>query len=134
MVLGLSSMEIEGDIAGLIALLAPVGLIYGWYLYFTKIRHESLGWRNRVSVSSLVLACLGALLWPITMMLAPKADWRSYVGVAEQVQFVESWERVAVRTLLVALILSFFGRPRLIAPIAVACLGTALFWIFSTMP
>ena len=111
-----------------------MGLIYGWHFYFTRIRREPAGWRNRISMLSLVLVSLGALLWPVVMKFAPKADWGSYVGVAEQVHFVESWERVAVRTLLAAFILCFFGRPRLIAPVAVACIGTTLFWISSTMP
>jgi hypothetical protein len=128
-----SGMQIEMDILGFIALLAPVGLIYSWHFYFTRIRKELAGWRNRASLSSLVLATLGALLLPITMIFAPKANWSSYVGVAEQVHFVESWEKVAVRTLLVALVLCFFGRPRLIGPIAVACIGTAIFWMGSTM-
>jgi hypothetical protein len=127
-------MQVENDIAGVIALLAPVGLIYGWHFYFTRIRHEPAGWRNGISVSSLVLASLGGLLWPTSMIFAPKADWGNYVGVAQQVHFVEAWEKVAVRTLLVALVLCFFGRLRLIAPVVVACLGTTLFWLFSTIP
>jgi hypothetical protein len=127
-------MQVESDVAAFIVLLAPVGLIYGWYFYFTKIRPEPATWRNRISVLSLTLASLGALLWPITMVFAPKADWQSYVGAAQQVHFVESWEKVAVRILLVAFVLCLFGRPRLIAPVAVACFGTTLFWFFSTMP
>jgi hypothetical protein len=133
MVFARSSMEIEGDVAAIIALLAPVGLIYSWYFYLVKIRKEPAGWRNRMSLLSLALGSLGALLWPVTMMFAPKADWTSYVGVARQVEFVESWEKIGVRTLLVAFVLCFFGRPRLIAPIAIACVGTALFWLFTTM-
>jgi hypothetical protein len=129
-----SRIQVEYDILGLITLLAPVGLIYGWHFYFTRIRREPAGWRNRISMLSLVLVSLGALLWPVMMKFAPKADWGSYVGVAEQVHFVESWERIAVRSLLVAFILCFFGRPRLIAPVALACIGTTLFWIASTMP
>ena|ERR1700687_2039292 len=129
-----SRMQVEANIAFFIALLAPIGLIYGWRFYFTRIRREPAGWRNRISVSSLGLASVGALLWPITRIVAPKADWSSYVGVAQQLHFVESWEKVAVRTLLVAFVLCFFGRPRLIAPIAVACIGTTLFWAFSNMP
>jgi hypothetical protein len=97
------------------------------------MQKEPAGWRNRASLSSLVLASLGALLLPITVIVAPKANWSSYLGVAEQVRFVESWEKVAVRMLLVALVLCFFGRPRLIGPIAFACIGTAIFWMGSTM-
>jgi hypothetical protein len=131
--IAVSKMEVEGDIAFFIALLAPIGLIYGWRFYFAKLRLEPARWRNRISVLSLVLASLGALLWPITMIFAPKADWIHYVGVARQIDFVEWWEKVAVRTLLVAFVLCFLGRPRLIVPIAVACLGTTLFWAFSTL-
>jgi hypothetical protein len=129
-----SGMQIEMDILGFIALLAPFGLIYGWHFYFTRIRKEPAGWRNRASILSLVLASLGGLLWPIMLTFEPRADWRSYVGVAEQVHFVESFEKAAVRTLLLAFVLCFFGRPRLIGPIAVTCIGTAIFWIGSTMP
>ena len=131
--LAVSRMEVEADIAFFIALLAPIGLIYGWRFYFGRIRREPAGWRNRTSVLSLVLASFGALLWPITRIFEPIANWSSYVGVAQQVDFVERWEKVAVRTLLVAFVLCFFGRPRLIAPIAVACIGTTLFWMYSTI-
>ena len=133
MALAPSRMQVEGDIAAFIALLAPVGLIYGWHFYFTRIRREPAGWRNRISLVSLVLASLGALLWPVTMVFAPKADWRNYVGVAQQVHFVESWEKVAVRTLLVAFVCALrTAAPD--CPVAVACIGTTLFWIGSTMP
>jgi hypothetical protein len=128
-----SRMAVEGNVAFFIALFAPIGLIYSWHFYFTRIRREPASWRNRISVSSLVLASVGASLVPLTRIFAPTADWSSYVGVARQVDFVEAWEKVAVRTLLVAFVLCFFGRPRLIAPIAVACLGTTLFWMFSTI-
>ena len=129
-----SRMQVENDIAGFFVLVAPAGLIYGWYFYFTRIRREPAGWRNRVSVLSLVLASSGALLWPFMTIFVPKADWGTYVGVDQQVHFVESWEKVAVRTLLAAFVLSFFGRPRLIVPLVIACFGTTLFWFFTTMP
>jgi len=127
-------MQIENDIATIIVLLAPIGLIYGWYFYWARIWREPGHWRNRITLLSLILASFAVLLWPVTMKFAPTADWTTYAGVANQVGFVESWEKVAVRTLLGAFLLCFFGRPRLIAPIAVACFGTALFWMFTTMP
>jgi hypothetical protein len=127
------SMRTQNDIAGLIVLLAPVGLIYSWYFYLAKIQKEPASWRNRISLLSLVLVSLGVLLWPVMTLLAPRADWTTYVGVPEQIQWTESWQKPIVRTLLGAFLLSVFGRPRLIAPIAVACVGTVLFWIFSSM-
>ena len=117
-----------------LVLLAPAGFIYSWHFYFTQMRREPTGWRNRVTMLSLALASLAALLWPVMMMLMPRADWGSGVGVDRQFQWVESWHRPILRSLLVALLLCLFGRPRLIAPIAIACVGTAVFWLLSTAP
>jgi hypothetical protein len=128
-------MERATDIAEIVVvLLAPVGLIYSWHFYLTQMKRESAGWRNRVTLLSLGLVSLVALLWPIMFMLMPRADWGSGLGVGHQVEWIESWHRPILRTLLVAFFLCFFGRPRLIAPIAIACVGAAVFWISSTMP
>ena len=114
-----------------IIFLAPVALIYSWHFYFTQMRKEPTGWRNRVTLLSLGLVTLTALLLPVMLMLMPRADSGSGV---DQVEWVESWHRPIFRTLLVALLLCLFGRPRLIAPIAIAALGMAVFWIISTAP
>lgn len=124
----------ENTIATVLVLLAPVGLIYGWFFCWTRMRHESGNWRNRITVVSLALISLAALAWPIMASLMPRADWGSGVGVGHQVVWVEAWHKPIFRTLLVALALGVLGRPRLILPIAIACVGTALFWLFSTMP
>ena len=65
-----------------LVLFAPVALIYSWYFYFTKMRRESAGWRNRVTLISLALASLAALLLPVMVMLMP-------VGVAS----MNAWNR-----------------------------------------
>ena len=104
-------------------LFAPVAFIYSWYFYFTKMRRESAGWRNRLTLISLALASLAALLLPVMVMLMP-------VGV-DQYEWVESWHRPIFRTLLLAFLLCLFGRRRLIVPIAIACVGTTLFWLFT---
>ncbi len=127
-------MKTANDVAELIALFAPVGLVYSWYFYFTHMRKAALGWRDGVTLLSLVLVSLVVLLWPVMMALTPRADWGSGFGVAHQVQWVEAWHTPILRTLLSALVLSLFGRPRLIGPIAIACIGIAIFWIGSTMP
>jgi hypothetical protein len=121
-------------IATVIVLLAPAGLIYGWFHYLTRMREEPACWRNRTTLLSLALVSLVALLWPVMAALVPRADWGSGVGVSHQVEWVEAWHKPIFRTLVVALVLGLVGRPRLIGPIAVACVGTALFWLFSTMP
>jgi hypothetical protein len=128
-------MERANDFAEIVVvLLAPLGLIYSWHFYLTQMNRESAGWRNRVTLLSLALVSLVALLWPVMFMLMPRADWGSGLGVSHQVEWIESWHRPILRTLLVAFLLCFFGRPRLIAPIAIACVGAAMFWISSTMP
>lgn len=121
-------------VATILVLSAPVGLIYGWVFYSTRIRKEPSDWRSRLTFLSLALVSLVVLLWPAMMVLMPRADWGSGVGVGHQMDWVKAWERVAFRTLSAALVLGLFGRPRLILPIAVACVGTAMFWLFSTMP
>jgi tetratricopeptide (TPR) repeat protein len=65
-------------------------------------------------MSSLALASLAVLLWPVMVMLMPRADWGSGVGLGRQFQWVESWHRPILRSLLAALLLCLFGRRRLI--------------------
>jgi hypothetical protein len=125
---------VENLIATVLVLLAPVGLCYGWIFFWTRMRHEPRSWRTWVTVVSLALASLAVLSWPVMAVLAPKADWGTYVGVRSQVEWVEAWHRPIFRTLLAAFVLCFFGRPRLILPIAFGCIGAAMFWLFSTMP
>lgn len=116
-----------------LVLFAPVAFTYSWHFYFTRMRRESAGWRNRLTLISLALASLAALLFPVMVMLMPRAGSGGEVGVDED-EWVESWHRPIFRTLLLALLLCLFGRRRLTAPIAIACVGTALFWLFSTAP
>lgn len=120
-------------VASVLVLLAPVALIYGWVCYFTPAQKELASWRGRATIVSLVLASVAILLWPVMMVLTPSADWASGAGVGHQVQWVSFWARTIFRTLLASLILGLIGRPRLILPIVVGCLGTGLLWLFSTM-
>jgi hypothetical protein len=118
------SIKTQMNLETLIVLLASVGLIYSWYFYFSRIRREVAGWRNRVTVLSLTLVSICVLLLPVILVLMPRV-----VGVPQKFQFLESWRTPIVRILLAAFLLCFFGRPRLIGPVAVACLGTALIWL-----
>jgi hypothetical protein len=124
----------ENMIATVLILLAPVGLLYGWFFYLKRMRHEPRSWRKWITVVSLAVVSSVALLWPVMALLMPRADWGTGAGVGHQVQWVEAWHKPIFRTLLGALVLGLFGRPRLILPITVACVGTGLFWLFSTMP
>jgi len=40
---------VENSIATVIALLAPIVLIYSWFFYATKLRKEPPGWRSRLT-------------------------------------------------------------------------------------
>ena len=127
-------MGISNTIATILVLMAPIGFVYSWYFYFTSMPWKSSGWRGRVTLASLVLISLAVLLWPAMMVLMPAADWGSGAGVGHQVRWVYARAGVALILLLAALVLGLFGRPRLILPIAVACIGSGVFWLMSTMP
>ena len=129
-----TAVRLTSDLAAFLILLSQTGLIYGWYFYFARMRKSVFSWRDRSSMTSLVLASLVALFWPLMMVFTPKADWISGVGVAHQVEWVNSCTRLALWALLVSFVVALFGRPRLIAPILIACVGAAVFWIGTTMP
>lgn len=120
-------------VATILVLLAPVALIYGWVCFFTPVGEEPFGWRKGATLVSLVLASVAILLWPVLMVSMPGAEWRSGIGVEHQFRWVSFWVRDIFRSLVVALILGLLGRPRLILPIVVGCVGTTLLWLFSTM-
>ena len=94
------------------------------------IRRVKARWRGRVSLWWFA----GGYVVAVTMLYMPGADWRRGAGVAHQIGWEYARARVALYGLLVALVFCLFGRPRLILPIAVACIGTGLFWLFSTIP
>ncbi len=126
--------SVENIVATVLILLSPMGLVYGWFFCITRMRREPRNWRSWTTLASLTLSSLALLAWPVMGVLGPKGDWGTGVGVREQMEWVEAWERVALRTLLAALVLGMLGRPRLILPIAVGCVGATLFWAFRTIP
>lgn len=85
--------------------------------------------RSTLTLASLVLVSFAVLLYPIDRLTMLRI-----VGSGQQVRWVDAGERIALRVLLVAFVLSFYARPRLILPIALACVGTGLFWVFSNVP
>jgi hypothetical protein len=121
-------------VATILVLLAPVALIYGWVCYFTPRSGEPVGWRGRATLLALMMVSAAVLLWWVTMLKMPAADWKSGAGVAHQIAWEYARVRVAFYALLAALVVCLMGRPRLILPIIVACVGTGLFWLSTTMP
>jgi hypothetical protein len=115
-----------------IFLIAPGGWLYGWFFYFTRMRNESPSWRNRATLISLSLVTLAIVLWPVLLALEP--EHRTVESLDHLYEWVNIWTKYVLRTLLVALVVGLFGRPRLILPISLACIGTGLFWIVATAP
>jgi len=120
-------------------ILAPVGLVYSWVFYLTRMRKEPVRWRNRASLSSLGVVSLVCALWPLMIALLPKAgavgnltDYQTQIDF--ETRWVEAWHPPILRVLGLALVLGLIGRPRLIAPLTIACIGTAMFWIVSVLP
>src|SRR5262249_55922308 len=118
----------------IVVLLAPVGLIYGWYFFFARMWKVETGWRSHVTLVTLILISVVVVMWPIARITAPEVNWHTWVGAGAYMHWVGAWEKVSVRILLASLVLSFFGRPRLILPISFACVGIGLFWISSDIP
>jgi hypothetical protein len=83
-----------------LVLFAPVAFTYSWYFYFAKMRRESGGWRNRVTLISLALASLAwlawlaALLWPFMVMLIPRADSGGGVRHPPRSGWLGEWGRL----------------------------------------
>jgi hypothetical protein len=88
---------------------------------------KSFRWRDRISLLALVIAS-GAVLLRFVMPIF----WGSDFG--GQVRMADAWGKVSVRMCAVALVVSLAGRPRFIAPLVVACVATAGFWVTSTIP
>ena len=118
----------------LLILIGPIALIYAWVCYFAPKSKEPTGWRSRATLVSLVLISLAVLSWLVMVLHIPAADWGTGAGVGHQVAWVYERARVALCSLAGAIVLSLFGRPRLVLPIVIACIGSGLFWLVSTMP
>jgi hypothetical protein len=125
-------MAVVNAVVVVLVLLGAAGLVYSWFFYLAQMKKEPSDWRTRATLVSLLLVSLAVLLWPVMLVLAPRADWGSGAGVGHQIEWVEAWHRPVLRILLVAFVLGLFARPKLILPIAFACVGAALFLLAST--
>ncbi len=122
-------MNVVGTI---LVLLAPVSLIYGWVCYFTpKGEETAMAWAGDALVISAGFAVDSAVARDDGVNAGSKlAKWRGSRAPGSTGLVLGEGH------------LSFFaggagsgfaGRPRLILPIVVGSLGTALLWLFSTM-
>jgi hypothetical protein len=127
-------MRFDSFIEIAVLVVTPVSIAYSWFFYFKKMHWAEQTWRSHVTFVALILISLVVLAWPVMIFALPKADWGAGSGVDHQMAYIESWHHVVFRTCAGTLILSLFGRPRLILPLVVACFGTAFFWLMSTTP
>jgi len=104
----------------------PLGFFYGWRMY----RNESskgVSPRLRASLMGLLAATVSVGLWVMTVLLARAMGWRTTdPGVS---WLIGTGELLPLLGLFIAL----FGRPRLILPIVLTCIGTSLFWYGTTV-
>ena len=106
-----------------LVLVTPFAWAAAWWLVVTAIVRERRKWRNEVSLVSLGTATVAGLLW------VPAGLYTTRDPVAGALRSVDEWTIAAVIICGLALILCFFGKAKLIVPIALTCLGTASFWI-----
>lgn len=117
-----------------IGLAGMAGFVYAWFFLWKVSVESGLRWREWVSLTALGLASLAVILWCVTLPFTPAANWGTGEGVDHQIRFVEAWTKLSVRICAAGLVIGLAGRPRLILPVSFACVGTALFWIMSTIP
>jgi hypothetical protein len=103
---------------------------WGVACWFTVkgIAQDRNNWRTRTSFVALAIATVEGLSFLPVMMI---------VGHHPGMQNVRALDADAAAAVVVggiALVVSFFGKPKLIVPIVLTCLGTASFWIAATIP
>jgi len=104
-----------------------IGFAYSWFFLLKISGEKSLGWREWLSLLAVGFVSVAAFL----RFLMP-LFWSNDFGT--QVHIAQTWTKVSVRICALGLLVCFIGRPRLILPIVVACFGTAVFWVMSTIP
>jgi hypothetical protein len=110
-----------------IVIAGVIGFFYSWVRLIRAYGENSFHWRDWISFAALALASVVLLL-----RFVMPALWGIDFGV--QVRIADAWTKVSVRFCALGLLLGFLGRPRLIVPITLACIGVAVFWVMSTIP
>lgn len=107
----------------------PFGIIYSWYIYLARIVQSKQSWRDRASVAAMIVITVVAGLWfPALAYLKSKyvtasgLNWQVYDTLLQIAQPV-FW------ALILSSLLAIIGRPRLIAPLLGAVIGTACWWL-----
>jgi hypothetical protein len=127
----MADMRLESILEIAVLVVTVAAFVYSWIYYFRKVAKSGAGWRKWMTLASLVLVSLSILAWPVMVFSMPHANWATGDGVGQQVAHAAFWIKASVRTCTVALFLCLFGKPRLILPIAISCLGVLFFWILN---
>ncbi len=116
------------DILTVAVVIAGVAaFFYAWFRLLKTSVEKLFSWRDGISMAAIALATVAVFL-----RFVMPAFWGSDFG--DQVRFADKWAAVSLKICALGLLVTFFGRPRLIAPIGIACVGTAVFWVMSTIP
>jgi hypothetical protein len=122
----LCSRQMSWALVNLIAFVgAPVGFLYGCWLYWTESQ-QSRSLRLRFSLVGLSAVAVSFAGWLVLVIVANVLGLHSSDGPIRRA--------IGLGALLplLGMVVSFFGRPRFILPIALASVGTVLFWIGTT--
>jgi hypothetical protein len=117
-------------IAVVIGLTSPVALGFSWHIYETKFRKEAPQQRTRVTFVAMILASTGLLLLPI-FVVVHVMQIGSPASTARVIPVQLGFALAGVGVEILALGLCFFGRAKAMFPIACACLGVSVLWVFS---
>ena len=109
-------------------ILAPFAWVASWWFGLKALVQDRKNWRIRLSVAALGLTTIVGLLW------LPAGFYAAHHPEMGKDRTLDAFTAIAVLACGVALILSLFGKPRLIIPIVITCLGTASFWFGTTIP
>ena len=107
--------------------LAPFAWFASWWFGLKALERDK-NWRTRLSIAALSIVTIAAALW------FPAGLYASKHSISGNARTIDEFTAVAVLTCGFALILSLFGRPKLIVPIVVTCLGAASWWFGTTIP
>jgi hypothetical protein len=112
----------------ILIILTPFAWGTACWFSFKATAQDRKSWRNRLSLVALSIVTLVGLLWLPAGFIAARDPGTG------KFRIIDEWTAVAEVICGCALILSLFGRPKLIIPIALTCLGAGAFWIGTTIP
>jgi hypothetical protein len=121
-------MRLDSILVNAALIITLAAFVYSWIYYFRTVTKSGAGWRKWMTLASLTLVSLSIVAWPIMVFSMPHANWSTGEGVGHQVAHAAFWIKVSARICAMALLLCFFGKPKLILPIAITCVGVLFFW------